>query len=412
MESDNADPRLGLAWPINSYTGWGLLGTNLAIELVRTCHRRPVFLGSQPRLGNRLELPLLRATLAESRRIRNLVQPDKKLRTRFPIFHSLGTDLLRTPTGEPFIGEGDFGIIFCENTNISRRGIERGRQYRAIAAGSSWCRDLLLGVGLKDVFAWRQGVDISRFHPAPARGLFPGRFVIFSGGTVQFRKAQDIVVAAYRIFRERHPEALLVTAWDNHHLSYAATLLASKLLRASPIVGDPQRLDLDRWLVEEGLPKYSFLNLPKLPNAQIPELLREAHVALFPNRCEAGTNLVAMEAIASGLPCIIADSTGQRDLVSRFPCRKLSHRPLKALRDRPQLGVEGWGDPDVEEVVEALEAIYTDYVTAKNAALTAARLMREWTWEKTTPELLAGFGLSSAARDPRQSTAQADRAAV
>ena len=38
------------------------------------------------------------------------------------------------------------------------------------------------------------------------------RFLIFSGGKMELRKGQDIVLAAFKIFARRHPEATLVTA--------------------------------------------------------------------------------------------------------------------------------------------------------------------------------------------------------
>jgi glycosyltransferase involved in cell wall biosynthesis len=40
-----------------------------------------------------------------------------------------------------------------------------------------------------------------------------------------------------------------------------------------------------------------------------------ADIAVFPNRAEGGTNLVAMECIASGIPTILNPETGQRDLL-------------------------------------------------------------------------------------------------
>ena len=39
-------------------------------------------------------------------------------------------------------------------------------------------------------------------------------------------------------------------------------------------------------------------------------VMQEADVALFPNRCEGGNNLVALEAIASGVPTILSANTG------------------------------------------------------------------------------------------------------
>jgi glycosyltransferase involved in cell wall biosynthesis len=48
-------------------------------------------------------------------------------------------------------------------------------------------------------------------------------------------------------------------------------------------------------------------------------LRSRADVAVFPNRCEGGMNLVAMEAIATGVSVILANGTGQADLIDFLP---------------------------------------------------------------------------------------------
>ncbi len=40
-----------------------------------------------------------------------------------------------------------------------------------------------------------------------------GKFVVFSGGKLEFRKGQDLAVAAMRIFMQRHSDVVFITAW-------------------------------------------------------------------------------------------------------------------------------------------------------------------------------------------------------
>jgi hypothetical protein len=42
----------------------------------------------------------------------------------------------------------------------------------------------------------------------------------------------------------------------------------------------------------------------------MPQILREIDVAVVPNRFEGGTNLVAMECMACGMPVILSANTG------------------------------------------------------------------------------------------------------
>ena len=52
--------------------------------------------------------------------------------------------------------------------------------------------------------------------------------------------------------------------------------------------------------------------------AELRDALRRADVALFPNRCEGGNNLVAMESIASGVPVILSANTGHLDIIAEI----------------------------------------------------------------------------------------------
>src|SRR5262249_1137611 len=233
-----------LAWPVNLHSGWGLLGLNIAAELHRTGAGQPVLLGPAAKLAD----PMLSRSLhdvfegSESWRVAETGQAQPR-DLPYPVLHSIGTDLTRTPAGVPYAGSPDIGIVFIEHSAISKAGAERGRSYRLLIAGSMWNADLLREAKLGPIIVWQQGVDLSRFHPAALRRLFPNRFVIFSGGAIQLRKAQDIVARAFRVFQERHDDALLIAAWGNQYPQIARTVLMAGV--ASPFeAGDSDKLDI------------------------------------------------------------------------------------------------------------------------------------------------------------------------
>ena len=133
------------------------------------------------------------------------------------------------------------------------------------------------------------------------------------------------------------------------------------------------------WLERNGVPPDAVVALPPLPHAQMSGVLRHCDAALFPNRCEGGTNLVAMEAVAAGIPTVVANATGQADLVAFLrgadgcwpvPAREKANGPPDAAGR----------EPDVEAVAQALEAIYSDPGAARRRALDGARRMRKWDW--------------------------------
>ncbi len=54
------------------------------------------------------------------------------------------------------------------------------------------------------------------------------------------------------------------------------------------------------WLLSCGLPLSSFTVLPFIDPSEMSRQLASSHVGVFVSRAEGGTNLVAMEALATG----------------------------------------------------------------------------------------------------------------
>jgi glycosyltransferase involved in cell wall biosynthesis len=277
--------------------------------------------------------------------------------------------------------------VFFEHADVSAAGVERSRAYDLVIAGSTWNADALRARGIEQTRLVFQGVDTSLFFPAEPSGLLSDRFVVFSGGKLEYRKGQDIVVAAFRAFRERHPEALLVVAWHNYWSEKMAGLDRTGNVVGLPPLNEQGYPRVADWLRANGLPDDAFLDLGALPNPLMPNLLREANVALFPNRCEGGTNLVAMECFACGVPTILSANTGHLDLIAEDRCYPL--RSSRRVASRPTRdNYDGWGEPTVEEVVETLERVYTNRDEARRRGDAALRFIRDWKWENQTRRLL------------------------
>src|SRR4029453_9829894 len=84
-------------------------------------------------------------------------------------------------------------------------------------------------------------------------------------------------------------------------------------------------------------------------------VLCDMDCAVFPSRAEACTNLPAKEAMACGIPVILAANTGLKDVIDGDNCISLNKQ--NPIHD---LGMEQWGESDVDEIVEALERLYAD----------------------------------------------------
>lgn len=255
-----------------------------------------------------------------------------------------------------------------------------------IVAGSTWNAKLLQAHGLLNVRTVLQGVDPTLFHPARRQGLFPDRFLVFSGGKLERRKGQDIVLAGFRQFASRHPEALLVTAWHSPFPSEARSLDVGRVV--SPVVsGEGGRLDPAAWAVANGIRAEQVLDLGAAPNATMPAILREMDAAVFPNRGEGGTNLVAMEAMACGVPTVLSRNTGHLDLIEDGNCYTLDDQGVLSGLEGPFCGVPGWGESDPAELAEALERIYRVRKGAELVGARGAETLRRLSWASAATQL-------------------------
>ena len=368
---------VAIGWRPSSLSGWGVYGLNLVLNLA------PHMLDAPPELEE-----VLKPVLQRQAHLAELLEKICMLEFDFPVLHSLRNDFEPPLHHQVAIGAKNVGVIFFEDTEISEEGLDRARKYDLIVTGSTWNKEILEARGLDHVVNVFQGIDDGIFYPRPKNTRYQDRFVIYSGGKLEYRKAQDVVIAAFREFHTRHPEALLVFAWGNQWPGIMPTIANSPYVEGAPdVVGESEML-IDEWLVENGLSEDSFVNLGMTPNKDMPDILASVDAAVFPNRCEPGTNLVAMEALASGLPTILAANTGQLDLIGDGNCYPLENQTPIAPYP-PYEGVEGWREPTVEETVERLEEIYRNRDEAARRGNAAAKFMQNFTWSKQIPRLLS-----------------------
>jgi glycosyltransferase involved in cell wall biosynthesis len=330
--------RVTFDWDVSPYFGWGVYGLNLALEWSLAGDIEPATSGSVTLDGvDPLRKQLLRGFAQRSLR-------------------GTPADLLLKNIGNDGIGlnpPGGVGVIFFE-LPLSPDAIARLKSFDLVIAGSQWNADLLRVHGVNTAVVL-QGIDPALHHLAVRRRkLFPGKFVIFSGGKAEPRKGQDIVVKAFRAFARRHAEAILVTAWHSPWPKLAAEM-------------DLGLSDIADRVVDVG----------RLPNAAMPAVYRECDLAVFPNRAEGGTNLVAMEAMACGVPALLSKGTGHLDLLAD----NLGY-PLEAhAHPDPVLAAIGWVETPVEALLEAME------LAVRCAYGHRATNVAELTWSRTAREL-------------------------
>ena len=343
---------LVFSWGVSSFFGWGIYGLNLMLHLaehpavVPFCavqfgpRRRGARSAAQPAPGR--DGRVFGAAVDRARRGRGRAGGDRP--------HAAGghgqRPGCRSRRGwqDPVGPAVDRGGVHWTQATLSPEARQRADRFALIVAGSSWNEQVLRRHGIGPVATVLQGVDTALFHPAPRAGLFPGRFVVFSGGKLEFRKGQDLVLAAFRAFHQRHPEALLVTAWHSPWSELAASAVGHPGIAPPPRAADGTP-DVVGWAVANGIPEDAIVSAGLTPNIAMPHVVREADVALFPNRCEGGTNLVAMECLACGIPTILSANTGHLDLLRHGIALPLERQgaPQSAQLRHDRLGRERRG---------------------------------------------------------------------
>jgi glycosyltransferase involved in cell wall biosynthesis len=283
-------------------------------------------------------------------------------------------------------GKPSILATFFETTQLAPEAVARAGRYPLVVAGSTWNAEILRAYGLKNVRTVLQGIDPQLFHPGARQGLYADRFVVFSGGKLERRKGQDIVVAAFRKFVERHPDALLVTIWANGWAKHTSTINEGNVAAPVPFDSDG-KIDIRGWAAVNGIPERNFADLGFIPNSLLPGILREMDVAVFPNRAEGGTNLVAMECMASGIPTILSRNTGHLDLFEDDNCYALDQQGELSGREGGMNGVPGWGESDVDELVEKLEQVYAHREEALRRGARGAATVGRLTWAKSAAQL-------------------------
>ncbi len=375
--------KIMLNWQANNYFGWGLVGLSIfqrwAIDQdVQPLMGRPIGPADVQAMDPLRMFAMGPAVIKSNAFLARLVADKTGAAAKDLIVVNGFGNRFVAAAAPHFKGRRTIARCLLEDTRVdsARQVLD---SHDDVLCASSWGADILRAASGKPVRVIHEGVDASQFFPGPKSGLLdPNRFYVFSGGKIEFRKAHDLVLLAFREFAARHKEAILVSAW---HSPWPQGSVGFQGKLKFPLrMGAGGVLDVKRWVTENGISESQFLELPPTPNPLIPAILREMDCAVQVSRCEAATNLPAKEAMACGVPVILANNTGVRDLVGNNNCVVLG---TQAPVVSNSVGTEGWGESSVEEIVYALEILFNDSKSRKQIGARGAQwIMDEGrTWD-------------------------------
>lgn len=375
-------------WGISDYHGWGVYGFNLLYWTQKNPNAKVIPKVWPPSFLYPVD-PLVYRLLRDAEASwRNVVIGPQDVR-----LSTLANQIKPPPFDK---SARDIGVIFFECNPLKEPEIAALKAYETIVTGSSWNRDKLREMGVENHLVI-QGIDTDLFGIKQKR-LFRDRFVVFSGGKLEFRKGQDLVLKAFSLFCQKHKDAVLISTWRSPwETKISPTVNASNI--CEPLVPqEDMKKAADQWVFANGVPADQYIGLDAIPNRLMPEIYREVDLAIFPNRCEGGTNLVAMEAMSSGIPCIVSANTGHLDIISEESCWPLwQQAPITELPPYYS-GNEGihsareWGESSVDEIVANMEKAYDSSAKLDRDKIRAS--VAGFTWEASINNLLKVVGVS------------------
>jgi glycosyltransferase involved in cell wall biosynthesis len=279
----------------------------------------------------------------------------------------------------------NIGYCFFENDiEALRYTRQAARKWDYIIAGSSWCEHQLRIGGVKQCATILQGIDPVNFYPAPPRQE-DGRFIVFSGGKFEYRKGQDLVIAAMRIFMERHKDAYLVCSWINQWPFSLATMASSPHIIFHPSNNDCEKI-LHQTLYDNNIPKEHVYLAPLIDNSLIRQVYQQTDIGVFPNRCEGGNNMVMCEYMACGKTVIASDATGHTDIITAHNAFPLNNYTPILVKDNTGQPSAIWHETSVEEIVEQLEFAYHNRDICNEKSNVAAEDMKRLSWSRAAQQ--------------------------
>ncbi|TSA52859.1 MAG: glycosyltransferase family 1 protein [Planctomycetaceae bacterium] len=373
---------LYLVFPLGNNFGWGVCGKYLAKELAKiTATKLLANPDEMNKINDELDHLFLKSVFAD----REAFATGLKGALPEPVIQAImGHNLL--PIENKIKGKPNIGYTFFEHSFLPSQSIEDARQiFDIVVAGSSWCENVLKQHGLQNTGCILQGVDRTIFNACEnQKTLFDDKFVIFSGGKLEFRKGQDLVIRAFKVLQDKYDDVLLVNSWFNPWSSSMQTMSASPYIHFK-FESDNYFQTIENLLLMNGIDPKNVVTLPPKPNVAMASIYKNTDCGLFPNRCEGGTNLVLMEYLACGKPAIVSNSSGHRDVANEHNALMLK-RMKSFIISNNGTRVAEWDDPNIDEIIDRLDWAYNNRTSLATIGDAAGKSMEKFSWKSAAEQ--------------------------
>jgi len=229
-----------------------------------------------------------------------------------------------------------------------------------------------------------QGIDPEIFYPIETEKQ-DNTFVIFSGGKFELRKGQDIVLKAVKILQEKYENIILINTWYNMWPDSMADMKYSKHIDLK-LEGNNWTETMKSLFEVNKMDQSRIFTFELVNNKNLRELYSKTDLALFPNRCEGGTNLVLMEYMACGKPVIASNATGHKDIITKENSIQLNDFSDCKIIKEGKLWAD-WVEPSLDEVIAQIEFAYHNRDKIRAIGKKAGEDLKNYTWSNTAKAL-------------------------
>lgn len=380
--------RLGLAWQIDDYSPMGIIGLHLFLSLIKQGKMQPL-LYTQPRLVSPSPgtYESLRPYVEEMTLMLGEVEVANKsvsLKDALTL-HDLHDDLAWRDVSMRITGHKNVGMTFFRGSPNTKPARARASLLDRVVVRSKWQETVLNDMDISNVVYWRPGYDDWLFYPREKDELHQDRFVIYSAGHMHLANGQDIVLAAFKAFRESHPDALLITSWQTPYHDQLELMSSTPHQLSNITTTDNLTIEVVKWAVGNGIEEKSIIDTGIIGNQSRPSAIANADVALFPNRGTSGPDMCAIETMAMGIPTILSQNTGHLDLIEDGNCLTLKHQ---GEIQSDGINTSMWGETSVDEIVAHLEWVYENREAAREVGQKGLQSNKPYTWFNQTQDLM------------------------
>jgi len=242
---------------------------------------------------------------------------------------------------------------------------------------SSWQRQVFIenGFSAGKIQVVPEGFDPAVFYPRQTQRTIDSPFRFLMVGKWEERKALDVLIEGFaREFSSTENVELVLHAHNPFRYWH-----------------DPTR-EVRRLLNKLGLPDRRIRCVGKLPLAGVADAYRQADAFVLPTRSE-GWGLPILEAMGSGLPCIVTGHSGLMDFAHDGNARLIRPESFVPVRDarffNPLLNWGTWAQPDATHLRQLMRQLVNDPAGARALGQTAhAEAIAKWTWDHAADEAL------------------------